>query len=121
MADPDWPSSLPDEPLQQSFSIAGGSGAIASPMDVGPPKRRRRSTLEYETIRVAFVLSIEQIVTFRAFFTDTLKAGTLPFVFKHPIDGDDQRAQIVLSDPPYSITAVSGAIFQLSFTLAFGI
>lgn len=105
----------------QGFSVSPRSGAITSPMDVGPSKRRRRSTLEYEAINVAFILTTDQIATFKSFFADTLKSGVLPFVIKHPIDGDDQRAQIVLNNPPYSISAVSGTLFQLGFTLEYGI
>lgn len=71
-------------------------------MDVGPAKVRRRATADvtrYEP--VSLVMSRTVLATFDAFYTTTLKHGTLTFEWTHPRTGNTVDARM-LAAPSYT-------------------
>jgi len=81
---PAWPGTLP-----QYFNIAGYSeepadNAIRTPMETGDIKIRRRFTGQYDIISGAIDMSAAQFETFKTFWRDDLKDGSLAFDWVHP-------------------------------------
>lgn len=85
MASITWPSSLQQLLNQDSFSIALPQSWIESVTDIGPKKRRRRTTQNYEQITCTIWVDTDGYVTFKNFYDVTLDGGVLPFVFINPI------------------------------------
>jgi hypothetical protein len=73
-----WPATLPQIPdIGVSEEIQ--SNVVASEVDSGPPKLRRRSTKRRVFQTVPITLTGAQYATLRAFYEDTLLDGTLTF------------------------------------------
>lgn len=82
-----WPLSLP-QTLPKGTRFAPVRNYVESPMDLGPPKRRRRAAFRWGRIIVpdgSFVLREYQWDTFRHFFEQTLADGSLSFMWIDPI------------------------------------
>ena len=73
-----WPPSLPNV-MSEKTSIEDSLDVIKTEMDVGYPKRRRRSSTVIEIFSTALILNGDQKETLRTFVRDTLRGGTLPF------------------------------------------
>lgn len=55
--------------------------------ETGIPKMRRRSTAVCVETQAKFELDDADLATFKTFYETTLKDGTLPFTWTHPVDG----------------------------------
>jgi hypothetical protein len=85
----DWPLTIDlDEALELTTyrEVPDTNRATFEP-SVGPPKVRRRSTLNGATVSFMLWLSKAQVATLDVFFRDTLKDGVLPFEMQHPRTG----------------------------------
>jgi hypothetical protein len=81
---PAWPNTLP-----QYFNVAGYSeepadNTIRTPMETGDIKSRRRFTGQYDIISGAIDMTAAQFETFKAFWRDDLKDGSLTITWVHP-------------------------------------
>lgn len=79
-----WASGLPNYLLIDGAAEVFGGNRIRSPMDVGPPKLRRRSTSAPTSFAGSMFLTTAQAATFETFYKTTLAHGTLPFTWYHP-------------------------------------
>lgn len=99
-----WPITLQDKLNEAGFSLEIPNQYIETDMDVGPKKRRRRTTASLERISCSIWIEKSDYVTFKNFFDVTLAGGTLPFEFEHPFTG--VLTEFTMSNP--SITPVGG-------------
>ncbi len=58
--------------------------SVASPTDLGPPKRRVRYTAAPTPVTFAFLFTNAEFTTFKAWFDQDLAAGALTFNFPNP-------------------------------------
>lgn len=84
MADTVWPNTLPTDVLIEGYSYQPGNNLVATEMEVGSPKVRRRSSSAPAAEQWAFVLTYAQKVIFEAFYADQLAQGALTFEFGEP-------------------------------------
>lgn len=82
-----WPASLPQHAERDGFGRSFGDGRLTTPTEAGLPRTRRRFSYAPEPLQCAFQMSKAQLSTFKAFVSETLKGGTLPFAM--PAQGDD--------------------------------
>lgn len=82
MATYTWPSSLPQEPIRDGFEDAVAMRIESTPMDMGPPKTRRRGANQVP-VPVVFILTDAQVDTLQSFIEDDL-LGVRRFNFPHP-------------------------------------
>lgn len=87
MPNPQWPSGLPQRPLAQGYKEGFGSGRMVTPMEVGPAKRRLRTTASPRDLDVVYKVDAAQLETFRTFYETTIARGTLTFDLPHPRTG----------------------------------
>lgn len=80
-----WPTTLPQCPTLNSFSEQRQPNVATFTPDVGPPKIRRRSTAVGVMTAVGYRMTTADVETFNTFFANTLKDGSLPFAWPHPI------------------------------------
>jgi hypothetical protein len=115
MANPTWPAGLPQFVDEEGYGEDFEQAAIESPMDIGPPKIRRRQIGGFRRFSVSITVSDDAAVTtFDTFWSTTLKQGTLPFDWVHP------RTQAALTfrfrNPPPKLR-VRGEARTISFSL----
>ena len=84
MSIPAWPATLPTELLAQGYGEAPGDNRLRSPMEVGPPKVRRRATSSPRKISGNVLLTEDQLDDFKTFYDTTLLSGTLRFTWNDP-------------------------------------
>lgn len=84
MANPSWPTSLPQYVLQSGYNEEPLESVIRTPVEGGNTKSRRRFTGKFMKFDVRLMMTEAQAVTFEDFYWNTLKAGTLPFEWVHP-------------------------------------
>lgn len=103
--------------LQQKFNEAGfnhtlGDSTLESDTDVGPPKKRRRYTTEYDEFSGTIELERTDYLTLTTFYKTTLAGGTLTFNFDHPITGVESEFQFI--SPP-TMVPLGGTYFRVTF------
>jgi len=107
-----WNLTLPQNYEQKSYSEGASTNFIESKVDAGPIKRRRRTTAEYIPISVTMFLTNAQVNTFKTFYKDTIKSGTLSFNFPD-INGDPY--EVYLNQK--TLKATSGSHWELQMNL----
>lgn len=79
-----WPVSLPQTFQQGSYKESFPNQSIATKMDTGPEKVRRRFTAAPYPMVGRMWLTLDQSNTLETFYLTTLKGGSLTFTFTHP-------------------------------------
>ena len=83
-----WPSAtIPNSIVHDGFSMTLADNVIQSQPDIGPPKRRRRTTANVIPITRKFLLDGTQYTAFDSFYENDLESGSLPFDWVHPMTG----------------------------------
>lgn len=102
----DWPSTLPQYVLRDSYSRNPGNNLIRTDMEIGPAKVRRRSTSAPTTVSLSFSFDKDELDDFEEFFITTLGYGVLTFNFPDPEnEGSTYEVRFDSSnDPIYNIT-----------------
>ncbi len=103
-----YPASLPDDFLQADFSESAPDNVIASDMDVGPPKTRRRSSAAVRKISGNVLMTSAQVATHDTFFTATLYDGAEPFDWTDPRTGANVSYLYQPGSPPLYTPAGPG-------------
>jgi len=114
MAQITWPSTLPQAPLARSFREQPGRNVVTTEMEVGPPKRRPRSTATVKRFSMTFLMTGDEVDIFETFYQDTAKQGTIPFDFTHP--RTQQTIELSIADDPIYRT-VDGLNYQVTVRL----
>lgn len=92
-----WPPDLPQCFLRASYGIQPLDNVLRSEMDVGPPKMRRRSTLNVVQVSASMWFTQAQRRSFQIYYRTVILEGTVPFVLDDP-DGISQ--QYYMAAPP---------------------
>lgn len=82
----DWPSTLPQAFLQDSFSDTENSVVVRTSMATGPAKVRRRFTSAPTYWEGEMILDSDQKDTFKAFYRNTIGYGSIRFNFPNQYD-----------------------------------
>ncbi len=114
MADPVWPSSLPQFPIDSGYSEEPEDNVLRSPTDIGPGKSRRRYTAVTVKTGYSVVMDGAQVTTFTTWWTDTLFDGAIPFQHTHPRAGTAVRFRPVA---PFKLEHYSGADYLVTLFL----
>lgn len=110
-----WPGSLPASPLTD-YVEERNLNILHTPMDAGPAKMRRRSTLP-DTLRVNYILTAAQVDTLDTFVFTTL-SGIARFNYNHPRTGVAEEVRIVpQGEAMYTISYQSKDLYKVSLTL----
>ena len=103
-----YPASLPADFLMAAFSETAPDNVIASAMDVGPPKTRRRSSAAVRNISGNVLMTTAQVATHDTFFTTTLFDGAEPFDWTDPRTGAAGSYLYQPGSPPLYTSAGPG-------------
>jgi hypothetical protein len=79
-----WPTTLPQLFSSEGFTETPPNTTVATEMDVGPKKIRRRSTVGVSTYSGKMLLTQAQTTIFDTFYRTTTHSGSLSFMFSHP-------------------------------------
>lgn len=82
-----WPPTLPRAPLQDTLREIPPELVIATAMDAGPAKLRRRFTSAPRRFHVEFHLTRAQKAIFEAFVYNAIAGGALPYQWTSPATG----------------------------------
>jgi len=89
-----WPPAFPTEPLASSWKPKPDPrGRIASQVDEGPAKARRRGALRTKPLDPTYVFPRAQFPDFEEFYEETLGEGTLPFDWPDPVAAVTRRVR----------------------------
>ena len=109
MANPQWPATLPDLVERVGYRETLRSAAIASKMESGRKKRRRRFTTAPKPIDAPIALTLTEMGTFETFWENDLAFGALPF--DHKVASTGNNVTFAFRDPekPPEFTPEAGA------------
>jgi hypothetical protein len=114
----DWPSSLPQAPLEAAYNEMAPDMAVRTEMDAGPAKVRRRFTAAPRPFPgIEFSLTFAQYATFDDFYVTTLQGGALSFNWQHPITGASATFRFMPPPPRYRLGASTEMIATVSLEL----
>lgn len=114
MAAVPWAPDLPQCFQRAGYQIAPVDNVLRESMDVGPPKMRRRSSIQVVRVAAAMYMTSEQHRSFRAFYYDVLSEGTVAFALDDP-DGVSHEFNII--EPPTA--QPSGVGWMVNFSLQY--
>lgn len=107
------PLSLQQILNEASWGYSKGETVLKSDMEVGPPKRRRRTTKSVDIMSCSITVDAAEYATFENFYDTTIAAGTIPFIFNHPIKGTYAEWKF---DGSFRASSLGAGIFQISMT-----
>jgi hypothetical protein len=113
---PTWPASLPQNVLQSGFNFQLPNTSIATDMDTGPKKVRRRNTAQVTVYAVELLLNAAELAIFLTFFNEDTQSGSLRFDWVDPVTQDAAEFRFSVSDGAPSVSAKEG-FFQVSFNM----
>lgn len=87
-----WPASLP-YPALNTLKESPPKNAIATQMDKGPAKTRRRTTANVRPLAFSLKLTPAQTETLDTFFDTTTFSGVDEFSYTHPRTGESVTAR----------------------------
>jgi hypothetical protein len=79
-----WPSSLPQQFLQGTYTESLGETRLRSQTEFGPAKIRRRTTSTPGIIQGDMYMTSDEFAILVEFYQQTLLTGTLVFEWVHP-------------------------------------
>lgn len=114
MSNASWPASLPQYVQENGYSEGEPDNLIESQMEAGPPKTRRRYTMQHPLFTMQVCTDVTGRSTFDTFFSTTLKHGSLPFDWVHPITRATVTFMFRKPTPKWS---VKGAMHTVAFAV----
>ena len=119
MANPSWTAAgLPGEVERQGYRRRLPSVGIATRMESGARKRRRRFTAAPVPITMPFLMTAAERGLFETFFNDTLKGGTLAFDWIVPDTGAAATFAFVNpAEPPEFVPEVGAKLWRVVLEL----
>lgn len=97
-----WPASLPPLPNRQGFRRRPKSRILGFDTDVGPGKRRLRSSILIRLHDVPFTMTWAQRSAFETWFVATISSGVSSFTWVDPVTSTSTRWRFD-KDAPYEI------------------
>lgn len=79
-----WPQDLPQRVLAEGYQESLGEGRLSTPMDVGPPKSRRRFSHVPDPVTASFRCTLDQKERLKRFWRDDLAGGSRLFILPDP-------------------------------------
>lgn len=117
MADTTWPGTLPTDFDIIGYRESEPDNSITQKMEVGPPKKRRRSTAAPRPIKGQKIYTSAQVDILSTFYQDTLFSGALTFDgLPHPRTGATVDWQFV-NPPTYTPFGNSGDKYIVNYDL----
>ena len=112
-----WPVTLPQTPLNGSFTESVGFNYIRTPMDSGPAKIRKRSG-RASPMSMSFMMTNTQLGYLKTFVETTI-SGVARFYFDHPRTGSTMEVRIVPSSDGalYSIDQATPTHYVVSLSM----
>lgn len=84
MSYPTWP--FTKEPEGASWNLGLGGGRSLTPMEIGPPKAKRRSSAIGKPMALVFPdFTADELARFDRFYSEDTAQGALPFWMADPI------------------------------------
>jgi hypothetical protein len=111
-----WPASLPQCPILNGFSEQRQRNLAAFAPEVGAPRISRRSTAVAVLTSLVYRMTNAHVITFNTFFEDTLKDGSLPFDWDHPVTGTTYTWMFDPNEAP-RLERMTTNTFHVSFNL----
>jgi hypothetical protein len=108
-----WPATLQQKLNVADFNFKIGSTSISSENDVGPAKKRRRSTKSIDLYSCSINLDFDEYQDFYDFFNVELNGGVEQFVFDNPFTEVPSYFRMV-GEP--SIRPLGGRVFSVSMS-----
>jgi phage-related protein len=115
MANPTWPTTVPQFVLESGYQEKYQDQVMESTMDAGPAKLRRRFTKSLRTFQVTLQMTATQAAAFETFWGTTCKGGSLAFDWVHP--RTQAAATYRFRNPAPQFSSVGGVAVRVSFTL----
>lgn len=110
-----WPSTLPQRLMRENNGFRFGENRVSFQPDQGAPLDRRTGTAGPDEFSGSVVLASPTLfTTFQTFFKTTLKQGTLPFTWTHPVTAAACTCKII-GRP--ELAPVGGGAWRLQLTL----
>lgn len=109
-----WPAAVPMRDLVAGYSERRESNLAEFAPEVGPPKRRRRSSVATELVSFEQLLSEAEADALLAFWRDTLGDGALTFEREHPRTRVLAEFQFVA---PPDVRALGGGVYRVGLQL----
>jgi hypothetical protein len=94
-----WPTTVRQYALA-GITIKRETNRVEFKPEVGPAKRRRRSSLATELLNFRTRVTIDEYADLDDFFTIDLKDGTFSFMRKDPRDLDGTDCEFEFVEPP---------------------
>ncbi len=95
-----WPSTLPQEFMEDGYSESPPDNLIRTQTDTGPGKIRKRSTAASRKIQGQLLFTAAQKTIFESFFETTIGYGSL--AFDCPLRTGEEEEMRFTSLPSYS-------------------
>lgn len=111
-----WPNSLPQCPAFDGAGITYRSPLVTFQPTSGLDISRRRGTVQVGELPITYKMTWTQVQTFENWFLQDLKHGSLEFVTKHPMGGQQVTAKF---NGEYSVTRLGAGFFAVRFQLRF--
>lgn len=108
MPNPTWPLSLPQS-LLLNYSETALPNTIATEMDAGPPKVRKRYQSQIRRFSGALYMTVDQKKTFRDFHEETVSE----FDWKDPTDNTPAECRFIQPMPTYQ--RIAPHLFLVTF------
>jgi hypothetical protein len=109
-----WPAELPNWIMAEGYGEAPAGNIAEFQPEVGPPKRRRRTSIDMVNFSAGFLTNSTGVDALMGFYRDDLADGVLEFQKPHPRTGVTMVC--IMSSPP-SISALGGDNYRVSMQL----
>lgn len=113
---PTWPATLPQLMEKTGFQRTPKASVIEFGTEVGPGKRRRRSTARFKIMSMVFTMTTAQVADFEEFYEDDCEDGSLPFDYIDPIGGASASYRW-RTDDPYSVTSLGAGNWSVAINV----
>lgn len=110
---PDWPASLPQYFDVDGYVERAADLVIESPVDVGPPKARKRFTAGWRAISGNLRMDATQAAALEDFYRNDLNSGVTPFNWVNPFTQAAARFRFRGRPPSLTIVTADHVVAQV--------
>jgi len=118
MSIPNWPEALPSF-LLRDWSYGKQTSILKSDMEIGPPKRRKRTTAEGGSLTGSIEIDQQQFEVFKTFVESTLSGGINSFLWPDFISGTPKEVVLSIDTKGvlYSVSQTGENTFKIKLKL----